>query len=57
MIFLNIFNYLKINNKSVFDITPQSYDENYALIEVPSDIGDNYTLDFDIKGVKFKITK
>ena len=60
----SIFNYLNIESDSfasaidINDITPDNYEENTALLEVPSTINvDNVTLYFNIRGVKIRITK
>ena len=53
----NIFNYLKINNKTVNDITPSSYNDNERLLEIPNELVDNYELIFDVRGTSFKIIK
>jgi len=53
-----IFNYLRINDKSLLDITPSNYEENYKLLEIPSDTNEeSIVLDFNIRGIKFNITK
>ena len=60
----SIFNYLNIESDNfasaldINDITPDNYEENTALLEVPSNVNpDNVTLYFNIRGVKVRITK
>lgn len=52
----NIFQYLKVNGKSVSNITPSDYPDNVVLIEIPNDYTlDNLTLEFNIRNATFKI--
>ena len=60
----NIFYYLNIegdvfaNAEDINDVTPNNYEENTVLLEVPSNVNpDNMTLYFNIRGVKIRITK
>ena len=53
----DIFNYLKINDKRVKNLTPSNYKENEVLIEVPNEIEENIILEFDLRGESFKISK
>ena len=54
----NLFRYLIINNKTLKNITPNNYEENSVLLEIPNDISsDNLILNFNIRGVKFNIVR
>lgn len=60
----SIFNYLSIESdlyssiEDIRDVTPDNYEENTALLEVPSNINiDNMTLCFNIRGIKIRVTK
>ena len=53
----NIFNYIKYNNKYLKNITPDNYEKNIVLLEVPNTIGDDFELNFDIRGTTFKLIK
>ena len=52
----NIFNYLKINNQRIKDITPSGYKENEALLDVPIEEIDNLKLVFDVRGTTFSVS-
>lgn len=60
----SIFNYLNIESDNfasaldINDVTPNNYEENNVLLEIPSNVNvDNMTLYFNIRGVKVRITK
>ena len=60
----NIFTYLNIesdtfaNANDINDVTPDNYEENTSLLEIPSNVNvDNMVLYFNIRGIKIRVTK
>ena len=60
----NIFNYLNIEgnvyerSEYINDVTPDNYEENTVLLEVPSSVNiENIVLYFNIRGLKIRVTK